>query len=65
MKTRGEDKTITNQHLLFFIGATTRRKKKHEDDNYMLSFSCLRRVGIKGEDNNDFCDHGHLFFSKA
>jgi len=51
---------ITNHRLLFFIGMTT-WKKKHKKDNYMPSFSCLRRVGIRGEDNNDFYDH-HLFF---
>jgi hypothetical protein len=55
---------ITNHRLLFFIGATT-RKKKHKEDNYMPSFSCLRRVGIRVEDNNDFYDHHHLLFFKG
>jgi hypothetical protein len=56
---------ITNHHLLFFIGTTTKREKKHEVDNYMLLFWCLKGVGIKGEDNNDFCDHRHLLFFKG
>jgi hypothetical protein len=37
-------------------------KKIHKDNSYVPSFSCLRGARIKGENDEDLCDHHHLLF---
>jgi hypothetical protein len=54
-----------SRHFLFFIGMTNEKKKRHEDNGYASLSSCLRGVGIKGEDDDNLCDRHHLLVFKG
>jgi hypothetical protein len=52
---------ITNRHcLLPFIRTKKARRKKHKDDNFVLSFLCLRGVRVGG--HKDIDNHRSLSF---
>jgi hypothetical protein len=64
IKTKGEDNDDHRSLSFVFHRNDDWEEKNHEDDSYMPSFSCLKGAGIRGEDNNNFCDHCHLLFFK-